>query len=146
MALAGVAVLTAGCGTQVAGGPSQADTLTAAVTRTGAQTTRVAATVTMQMQGMSFSYTATGMFDFAHSRGSLSMQQPIGMTELFVPPNVYIRFSPSGGPSLPKGKTWFVISDGMLGGTGAAGAALGEFSPFARHEGALGRAGAICAT
>jgi hypothetical protein len=130
VALAGVAVLTAGCGTQVAGGPSQADTLTAAVTRTAAQTTRVAATITMQMQSMSFSYTATGMFDFAHSRGSLSMQQPIGMTELFVPPNVYVKFSAAGGPTLPKGKTWLVISGGMLGGTGAEGGMLGEFSPF----------------
>jgi hypothetical protein len=129
MALAGVAVLAAGCGTQVAGGPSQANALTAAVTRTGAQTARVAATITMQMQSMSFSFTATGLFDFAHSRGSLSMQQPIGMTELFVPPNVYIKFSSSDGPSLPKGKTWFVISDSMLGGTGA-GAALSPFSPF----------------
>lgn len=131
LALAGVAVLAAGCGTQVAGGPSQADALTAAVTRTGAQTSRVAATITMQMQSMSFSFTATGLFDFARSRGSLSMQQPIGMTELFVPPNVYVKFSTAGGggPALPNGKTWFVISDGMLGGTGA-GAALGQFSPF----------------
>jgi hypothetical protein len=129
MALAGVAVLAAGCGSQVAGGPSQAGTLTAAVTRTGAQTARVAATITMQMQGMSFSFTATGLFDFAHSRGSLGMQQPIGMTELFVPPNVYVKFSAAGGPSLPKGKKWLVIGDGMLGGTGA-GAALSPFSPF----------------
>jgi hypothetical protein len=130
MTLAGLAVLAAGCGTQVAGGPSQPGTLTAAVSRTGAQTARVAATITMQMQSMSFSFTATGLFDFASSRGSLSMQQPIGMTELFVPPNVYIRFSSADGPSLPAGKTWFVVSDGMLGGTGAAGAALGGFSPF----------------
>src|SRR5215471_15848791 len=124
MTLAGLAVLAAGCGTQVAGRPSQPDTLTAAVTHTGAPTARVAATMTMQMGSMSTSFTATGLFDFAHSRGSLSMQQPIGMTELFVPPNVYIKFSSSSssssssGPSLPKGKTWVVISDGMLGGPG----------------------------
>jgi len=131
MTLAGLAVLAAGCGTQVAGGPSQPGTLTAAVSRTGAQTARVAATMTMQMGSMSTSFTETGLFDFAHSRGSLSMQQPIGMTELFVPPNVYLKFSSSSsssssGPSLPRGKTWVVISDGMLGGPGV----LGEFSPF----------------
>jgi hypothetical protein len=130
MTLAGLAVLAAGCGTQVAAAPSQAAALTAAVTRTGVQTARVAATTTMQMGSMSFSFTATGMFDFAHSRGSLSMQQPIGMTELFIPPDVYVKFSAAGGPMLPKGKTWLVISGSMLGGTGAAGAMLGEFSPF----------------
>jgi hypothetical protein len=123
MTLAGVAVLAAGCGTQVAGGPSQAGPLSAAVTRTGAQTSRVAATITMQMQSMSFSYTATGVFDFARSRGLLSMPQPMGLTELFIPPDVYVKFS-AGGPALPRGKTWFVISDG---GIGAASSALGPF-------------------
>lgn len=127
MTLAGATVLAAGCGTQVAGGPSQAATLTAAVTHTGVQTARVAATTTMQMQSMSFSYTATGMFDFAHSRGSLSMRQPIGLTELFIPPNVYVKLSAGDGLAPPRGKSWFVISDGMLGGTSAAGA-LGPFA------------------
>lgn len=128
--LAGAAVLAAGCGTQVAGGPSRAAILTAAVTRTGAQTTRVATTMTMQMQGMSFSYTAVGVFDFARSRGSLSMQQPIGLTELFVPPKVYVKLSAAEGSSLPKGKTWFAVSDAMLGGAGPAATALGPFGAF----------------
>ena len=125
MTLTGAAVLATGCGTQVARGPSQPDTLAAAITRTGVQTTRVAMTISTQTPGMSFSYTASGQFDFAHSRGSLSMPQPLGLTALFIPPNVYVKLSSaSGGPSLPKGKTWVVTSDSTLGGAGAA------FSPL----------------
>jgi hypothetical protein len=127
IALAGTAVLAAGCGTQVAGGPPHPDALTAAVTQTGAQTARVATTITTQMQSMSVSFTLTGMFDFAHSRGTLSMQQPIGLTELFVPPNAYVKFSADGGPGLPKGKTWLAVSDEMPGGTAAAGDPFGMF-------------------
>ena len=127
IALAGSAVLAAGCGTQVAGGLPHPDALTAAVTRTGAQTARVATTITAQMQSMSVSFTLTGMFDFARSRGTLSMQQPIGLTELFVPPNAYVKFSADGGPGLPKGKTWLAVSDEMPGGTAAAGDPFGMF-------------------
>lgn len=127
MTLAGAALLAAGCGTEVAGSPPHPDVLTAAVTRTGAQTARVASTITTQVQGMSVSFTTTGMFDFAHSRGMLSMQQPIGLTELFIPPHAYFRFSGTGGPAPLKGKTWFEVSEQLLGGPGAASAVLGPF-------------------
>lgn len=125
MTLGCAAVLAAGCGTQVAGGPGHADALTTAVTRTGAQTARMAITTTTQMQSMSVSFTETGVFDFAHSRGMLSMQQPMGLTELFVPPKTYVKLSDMGGMALPKGESWLAISDGMLGGPPAA--MLGPF-------------------
>lgn len=61
--LAGVGVLTAGCGTKVAPGVD----LAAAVTRTAGQSARVAVMTTMQMPGMSVSFTETGVFDFVRS-------------------------------------------------------------------------------
>ncbi len=125
ISLAGVAVLAAGCGTQVAGGSGHTDALAAAVARTSAQTARVAITTTTQMQSMSVSFTETGVFDFAHSRGMLSMQQPVGLTELFVPPKTYVKLSDMAGAGLPRGKSWFAISDGMPGGPAAA--MLGPF-------------------
>jgi hypothetical protein len=120
LVLAGASVLAAGCGTQVARtGADNAgnDVLTAAVTRTAAQTARIAITTTTQMQGMSVSFTGTGLFDFAHSRGMISTQSPIGITELLVPPKTYIKFSANDGPPLPKGKTWLAVSDGVSGGS-----------------------------
>ena len=131
MTLGCAAVLAAGCGTQAAGGPPHADTLTAAVTRTGAQTARVAITTTTQMQSMSVSFTETGVFDFAHSRGMLSMQQPVGLTELFVPPKTYVKLSDMAGMALPKGKSWLAVNDGMLGGVPAPvpGAFGGDSDP-----------------
>jgi phage-related minor tail protein len=53
--LASVGVLAAGCGTKVA----QPGSLAAAVTRTAGQSARIAVTTTMQMQGMSVSFTET---------------------------------------------------------------------------------------
>ena len=35
-------------------------------------------TTTTQMQGVSVSFTASGAFDFAHSRGIISMSSPWG--------------------------------------------------------------------
>jgi hypothetical protein len=72
--LAGVGVLAAGCGTKVA--PDVG--LAAAVTRTAGQSARVAVTTTMQTPGMSVSFTETGAFDFARSRGMVSARYPAG--------------------------------------------------------------------
>jgi hypothetical protein len=103
--LAGVGVLAAGCGTKVAppGG------LAAAVTRTAGQAARIAVTTT-QMQGMSVSFTETGAFGFACSRGMVSMQNPVEITEIFIPAKTYIKI-PGGvtGP-LPHGKSWLSAS------------------------------------
>jgi len=117
--LAGIGLAAAGCGTVTA----QTASLTAAVTNTTAQTARVAVTTTMQMQGMSVSFTETGQFDFAHSRGTVSMKSPIGITEIFLPPKAYIRI-PAGAGALPRGKSWIAIdtgdsADSSLAGMGA---------------------------
>jgi hypothetical protein len=114
-------MLAAGCGTVHAG---QTDTLAAAVTTTAAETSRVATTITMQMQGMTVSFTQNGLFDFAHSRGVITMAAPIGMTELFVPPKSYIMFA-GNGMTLPHGKTWIEISSGL-----PASAAADMLGPF----------------
>ena len=109
--LASVGVLAAGCGTKTA----QAVSLTAAVTRTAGQTARIAVTTTMQMQSMSVSFTQTGVFDFTHSRGMISMQDPVGMTEVFIPPTAYIKLS-GGSGTLPHGKSWVAVPAGMSEG------------------------------
>ena len=121
VALAGAAVLAAGCGTKLAPGVD----LAAAVTRTAGQTARVAVTTTMQMPGMSVSFTATGVFDFARSRGMVSMQSPVGITEIFVPPKAYIKVPGGAGGPLPGGKSWIAVDAGMPGGPGAVGSLLG---------------------
>jgi hypothetical protein len=79
----------------------------------------------MQMPGMSVSFTETGVFDFARSRGMVSMQNPIGITEIFLPPKAYIKIPGGAGGSLPHGKTWIVIDAGLPGGAGAGGSLLG---------------------
>jgi hypothetical protein len=124
--LAGASLLAAGCGTTVA--RTDTDTLAAAVAKAKAETTRIAITTTMQAPGMSVSFTQTGEFDFAHSRGLISMQAPMSMTAVFVPPRVYIKLPAASGPALPKGKSWLAIPTGTLGGD-AVGLG-GPFSPF----------------
>jgi len=119
--LAGAGVLAAGCGTKMAPGVD----LAAAVTRTAGQTARVAVTTTMQMPGMSVSFTATGVFDFARSRGMVSMRSPVGITEIFVPPKAYIKVAGGAGGPLPYGRSWIAVDAGMPGGPGAAGSLLG---------------------
>src|SRR5215472_5395986 len=124
--LAGVSLLAAGCGTTVA----QTDTVTlsAAVARAKAETTRIAITTTMQAPGMSVSFTQTGAFDFAHSRGVISMQSPMAMTAVFVPPKMYIKLPGGSGGALPNGKTWLALPAGDLGGDAAGvGSLLGPF-------------------
>jgi hypothetical protein len=117
--LACVGVLAAGCGTK-----AQPDNLTVAVTRTVGQTARIAVTMTTQMQSMSVSYTETGEYDFVHSRGMVSMQSPVGMTEIFIPPTAYIKL-PGGSGMLPDGKTWVAVDAGTPDGLDSS-----LFGPF----------------
>jgi hypothetical protein len=122
-------VLAVGCGTQhVGAGKSQTVDLAAAVSRTQAQTARIAATISTQSQGMTVSFTETGLFDFARSRGTITMQSPVGMTEIFLPPTLYIKVpaddAGAGAGGLPKGKSWVALPDGTAGDS-AASALLG---------------------
>jgi hypothetical protein len=112
MILAGASMLAAGCGTKMAPVVS----LSAAVTHTGDMTARVAVTTSMQSPGMSFSFTETGVFDFAHSRGMLSSQTPVGMTEIVLPPKAYIKVPGGASPSLPDGKDWIAVNVGSSAG------------------------------
>ena len=121
LACAGGTVLAVGCGTQhFTAGSSQPVDLAAVVSQTQAQTARIAATISTQSQGMTVSFTETGLFDFARSRGMVTMQSPVGMTEIFVPPTTYIKLpaadaGDAGGSGLPKGKTWIALPDGTAG-------------------------------
>ena len=122
----GGTVLAAGCGTQhFTAGNSHPVDLAAAVSHTQDETARIAATISTQSQGMTVSFTETGLFDFARSRGTITMQSPVGMTEIFVPPTTYIKLpgdmSDSGGSGLPKGKSWIALPDEMAGASGADG-------------------------
>jgi hypothetical protein len=119
--LAGAAILAAGCGTKTA----PVVGLSAAVSHTGDQTARMAATTTVGSSGMSISFTETGVFDFADSRGMISMQSPVGITEIFLPPEVYINVPGGSGSSLPHGKSWIALDAGTLGGS--ADSMLGPF-------------------
>lgn len=110
--LAGVGVLAAGCGTKVA--PDVG--LAAAVTRTAGQSALVAVTTRMQMPGMSVSFTETGAFDFARSRGMVSAQYPVGITEIFIPPKAYIKIPGGLGGTLLRGKSWIAVDAGISGG------------------------------
>lgn len=116
--LAGVAVLAAGCGTER---PGQAVNVAAAAASTASQSTRVTVTTAMRTPGMSVSFTETGVFDFANSRGLLRMKGPAGMAseELFVPPKTYLKL-PGGVHGLPRGKSWVAMSSAATGGLGSA--------------------------
>ena len=143
LALGGAGVLTAtGCGTPAAtashpstASPTATASLAAAVTRTSAQTARIKATTTMQMQGMTVSFTEAGAFDFAHSRGTLSMSSPMAFTEVFLPPKTYIKMSADGGMSLPKGKSWIALGPGMPGDLAASGLGGALPGPFGGGSG-----------
>ena len=142
LVLGGAGVLAAaGCGTQAATAghptPSPAATavLAAASTHTAAQTARIAATTSMQMQGMTVSFTEAGAFDFAHSRGTLSMSSPMAFTEVFLPPKTYIKMSADGGMSLPKGKSWIALGPGMPGDLAASGLGGALPGPFGGGSG-----------
>jgi hypothetical protein len=67
---------------------------------------------------MSETYTETCEYDFAHSRGTISMQSPLDVAEVFVPMTTYLKvtgLAGTGGGSaaseLPKGKTWLAVPD-----------------------------------
>jgi hypothetical protein len=121
--LAGVGVLAAGCGTKVA----PAGNVAAAAASTAGRAARVAITTTMRMQGMSVSFTETGAFDFAHSRGVLRMQGPAGMAteEIFIPPRMYVKLPGAAHGLLPPGKSWIAIEAAPSGGLGTS-----LFGPF----------------
>jgi hypothetical protein len=121
--LAGVALVAAGCGTQRA----QAVAVAAAAAGTASQRARVSVTTTTRMQGMSVSFTETGVFDFAHSRGVLRMNGPGGKAseELFVPPHTYVKLPGGTHGLLPRGKSWVAIGSPAGGGLGTA--LLGPF-------------------
>src|SRR5260221_2511682 len=109
--LAGAGILAvspvlAGCGTQ----PAQVGMLTAAVSHTATETARIAVTSTMHTKGMSVSVTQTGVYDFAHSRGMISMQVPAPFTVIFLPSETYLKLP--GGSGMPGGKSWVEIKDG----------------------------------
>jgi hypothetical protein len=140
IALVGVGVLAAGCGTVHASQSGTPDTLVSAVSHTAAQTARITITETIQATGMSFSFTQTGEFDFAHSRGMISMTAPTDLTELFLPAKVYLRFSSAGSTPLPHGKTWLEVGTGS---SGALGSALGPFGTGSDPADMLGSLTAI---
>lgn len=125
IAVAGVGLLAGGCGTVHAGQSSTSDTLVSAVSHTAAQTARITITEAIQSTGMSMSFTQTGEFDFAHSRGMIAMTAPADMTELFLPPRMYIKISGDGSMGLPHGKTWVAIDTGT-----ALGSTVSPLSPF----------------
>jgi hypothetical protein len=124
--LAGVSatVLAAGCGTQHAQAGNQPVGLAAAVSHTRGQTARIAVTFTSRSQGMTVSFGETGLFDFARSRGTITMRGPASMTELFVPPTTYLKIPATAGRAAPKGKTWLALPTGALGGGSTAASAL----------------------
>jgi hypothetical protein len=119
LACAGGTVLAAGCGTQHAGAATgQTVDLAAAVSHTQAQTARIATTISSQVQGMTMSFTETGLFDFASSRGVLAVPSPMSVTEIFLPPTTYVKLpggATTNGGGLPKGKTWVAVPDGTSG-------------------------------
>jgi hypothetical protein len=94
------------------------------VSHTAAQTARITITEAIQATGMSMSFTQAGEFDFAHSRGMLTMTAPAEMTELFLPPRVYLKISGAGSTPLLRGKTWLEID---TGNSASLGSALGPF-------------------
>jgi hypothetical protein len=132
LACAASAVLVVGCGTEhVPASTGQTPDLTAAVSNTQGQTARIAATISTQSQGMTLSITETGLFDFAHSRGTITMQSPMGATEIFIPPTTYIKTpdtSADGGP-LPDGKTWMALPDGSTSASALLGIGVGGGDP-----------------
>ena len=121
LVLAVAGVLAGGCGTRAA----QTEGLASAAAHTAGQSARVVVTTTMRTGGMSVSFTETGAFDFARSRGMVSMQNPLGITEIFLPSKTYIKI-PGGvsGPRL-RGKSWIALDAGAS--AGPAGSLLGPF-------------------
>jgi hypothetical protein len=132
LACAASTVLAVGCGTEhVPASTGQTPDLTAAVSNTQGQTARIAATISTQSQGMTVSITETGLFDFARSRGMITMQSPMDATEIFIPPTTYIKTpdtAADGGP-LPDGKTWMAMPDSATSASALLGIGGGGGDP-----------------
>jgi hypothetical protein len=128
----GGTVLAVGCGTQHAGAStSETPDLAAAVGHTQDQTARITTTISTTTQGMMVSFIATGVFDFARSRGMITVPGPMGVTEIFIPPTTYIK-SPAvtdDGGALPKGKTWIAQPDGATSASAMLGIGGGGDDP-----------------
>ena len=125
-------VLAVGCGTEhVPASTSQPADLAAAVRNTQGQTARIAATISTQSQGMTVSFTETGLFDFASSRGMVTMPSPVGVTEIFIPPTTYIKDPGDAGDggALPDGKTWMALPDASASASALLGIGGGGGDP-----------------
>jgi len=129
LACVGGTVLATGCGTEHVGSGGQPTGLAAAVSRTQEQTAKIALSIGYQLQGVSVSSTETGEYDFAHSRGTISMRSPYDMTEVFLPPMTYVKLPAAltgsegaAGSLLPKGKTWIAMPDSEVSGSALLGA------------------------
>jgi hypothetical protein len=132
LACAAGTVLAVGCGTEhVPASAGQTPDLTAAVSNTQGQTARIAATISTQSQGMALSITETGLFDFAHGRGMITMASPMGVTEIFSPPTTYIKDpgATSDGGALPDGKTWMAMPDSATSASALLGTGVGDGDP-----------------
>lgn len=58
---------------------------------------------------MLLGFTEMGVFDFARSRGMVSMTKPMGVTEIFLPPRTYIKIPLGAHGPLPHrnpGSPW----------------------------------------
>src|SRR5215813_9432119 len=137
--LAACGGLAAGCGTTSA----QAAGVAAAAANTASSTARLAETTTMRARGMSISFTETGAFDFARSRGRLHMSGPGQMTAetLFIPPMVYVKLAGSPVGQVPRGKLWIGIRAGYTAGLGES--LLGSFGGGANPADLLSSLSAI---
>jgi hypothetical protein len=116
--LAGCGGLSAGCGATTA----QAAGVAAAAANTASSTARLADTATIRTHGMSISFTQTGVFDFARSRGVLHMNGPGPMAseELFIPPMVYVKLPGDPSGQAPGGKPWIGFKARDKAGPGAS--------------------------
>jgi hypothetical protein len=103
-----------GCGTERAGaGASQPAGVAAAVSHTQDQTARIATTISTEWQGRPVAYTAIGVFDFARSRGMITVSSPSLAAAVFVPPTTYLKFPEAAdNGALPDGETWVALRDG----------------------------------
>jgi hypothetical protein len=100
-----LALAAAGCGT-VRARPAG---LAAAVAATAARTSRVSVAVTTGAPGMRITFTGSGAFDYAHSRGWLRLGGAgFALEERLVPPRVYVKLP--GGTLGANGKPWLAVT------------------------------------
>ncbi|MGE5291159.1 MAG: hypothetical protein ACM3ML_28965 [Micromonosporaceae bacterium] len=117
-----LAPLVSGCASKA----QLSSILAADAARTAHGTSRVAVAFTMQGPGMTTTVTETGVFDYTHSRGVLRSGADVALTEVFLPPHVYMKLGAVlGGP--PQSKPWIEMSS-------SGPDAMGGF-PFAAFPG-----------